>query len=202
MVELKYKAGLVMNTREDNIYSNTIQIGLGNYWSHTCWIREVKGDMLLIQEALGNTTKQVTSTWKPRTNYDTLFENNRLKVMDFGIRDDAYFKLFCNDVEGTKYDYFSIFEIAITRLLRMLGLKRFPETFLRSRVFTLGFYKLNSDFKPNKRMDCSELISRGLNHLLNIDVLGLLKKEDYDYVTPQLVSVLYDKLQLIKNDKK
>lgn len=183
-MELKYKPGLVLNFRYNNFFSNTITMGMGHYFSHTAWIVDLNETEVLIQEALGSKTKKVTSTWYYKEHLNKMFEENNLKVMDFGIVYNNAFLNVVSELDNKPYDYFTIFELATIRIRKLFGLK----------------VKISKVTTP-KKVDCSEAISRAINKLTNINPLEVLKVSKYDLITPQLVSVMYDKLIAIKKLK-
>jgi len=184
-----YKAGLVLNFRYNSFYSKTIRMS-GDYWTHSAWIRSVQDDVIYIQEALGSKTKKVTTTGYSKDQLDRLFLNNELEILDFGIVPDEKFKKYTREIEGTPYDYFAIFELLIERVCLIFG--RTPKKFLTSKW---GFKQNTS----SKRVDCSEMVARGLNEIVGINVLRVLNLETYEQVSPQMISVLHSKLTSIRN---
>lgn len=187
------KKGMVLNFRNNNIFARTIQMGMGHYYSHSAWVRNIKGTKVYIQEALGSKTKRVTTTEYSVRDINQLFKENRLHVMDFRIQPDARFENYCKLLEGVPYDYYAIGELAIARLMALFGLN--PERFLEWSIFGKAKMKLNPYFSSEKRVDCSEAIARGIAKLTHINVLEVLGVDKFEQVTPQLISVLYEKLK-------
>jgi len=183
-MSLKYKPGLVLNFRYNNFFSNTITMGMGHYFSHTAWIISVNEDNVLIQEARGSKEKKVVSNWYKKEYLNTMFRENNLKIMDFGIVNNDDFLKVVSELNGIPYDYFTIMELAFIRIRKLFGLK----------------VKI-SDVTTPKKVDCSEAISRAINELTNINPLEVLKVSKYDLITPQMMSIMYDKLTIIKKLK-
>jgi len=195
MDKINYKPGMVLNTKYNNFFSNTIQTGMSHYWSHTAWIRQVTEDKVYVQEALGSRTKRVTSSWYDREHFDKLFANNRLEVLDFGIEDDINFKLYCAEMEGMPYDYFAIVELATSRLISLFGFS--SESFLHSRWLSKISKLYDKDYTTEKKVDCSEMILRGISRLKTLNVLEILNIHKYEFGTPQHVSLLHHKLKVL-----
>jgi len=209
MSKINYKAGLVINTKGTNIYSNIISMGYGDYWTHTLWIREVIEDRLFIQEADGKNEKKIISYWVNKVYFDELYNKNLIKIMDFGIDGESEkFKSFCKSIEGIKYDYFSIFKLTISRLLILLNVEEnIIDKFLRNEKIDKKLKKLNFEYKSVNKLDCSELIAFGLYSIKDINInkeLNLVFDEKvinkWDYIRPQHISLLYDKINLKKTD--
>ena len=193
MVKLKFKPGQVILTKYDNIFSNTIAMGLGNYFTHALWIREVSEDNLVIQQASGSKSKQVKTKIISREHFENLFFENRTKLLDFKILPTDRFHKYCKSMEGIPYDYYSIFELFFIRVLTLFGLD--TDKLLRTRFFKWITFLYSKDYSTPKKVDCSELISRGINELTNFDVLNTLKVSKYDLVTPQMIDILHYKLK-------
>lgn len=194
-MDINFKAGQVINFKNRGFFSKTIAMGLGNYWTHTGWIHTVKGDKILIQEALGSKTKKVTINEYSRQTLVEKFEKGELKIMDFGIKPNEKFYTYAVIIDGLPYDYYAILELAVARLLTLFGIN--PSKFLEFSVFNRVRMKLNPYFTTKKKVDCSEAISRGIAKLTMIDVIAELKVDKFEQVTPQLVSVLYDRLKTL-----
>ena len=180
------KPGTVLLTRGDGKYSKMIAHGVGDYYTHALWIRSVDGNTVKVQEALVSGKKKGVVTHDVDTEYyKDLYRRNKLKICDFNIDNNSDFFTYCNTIEGTPYDYLSVFTIAWRRFL----------AFFKAKPTDILF----KSKKDKHAVDCSEMIARGLHHLKGINVLGILDKTEYDFVRPQEIAVLYDKWSM-KND--
>lgn len=205
--KINYKVGMVINTKGIGKYSNFISMGYGDYWTHSLWVREVTQDKLYIQEADGIKEKKIVSHWVDKVYFDELFAQNLIKVMDFGLnKNQDKFQHFCNSIENIKYDYFSVIQLAIMRLLTILGVSdKLKNKIVRNKKLSKSLKKLNIEYQSVKKLDCSEMIAFGINHLTDINVNEELKlnldpktKNVWDYVRPQHISILYDSINTDK----
>lgn len=195
-MEVKIKVGDVINFRYNSFFSKTITMGMGHYWSHSGWVRKVEGNKIFIQEAQGSRTKQVTTNEYDLEWLNQKWDENKLMIMNFNIRDNVIFENYCESIEGNYYDYYAILELMVTRFMVIFGLnsERFFKWALLGRLRT----KINPNFTSEKLVDCSESVARGIAKLTNIDVLTMLGVNKFEQVTPQLLSVLYYKLKYLK----
>ena len=191
---LELHTGLVIVTRENNIFSNSISMVLGHYWTHCYWIREVNEDNVLIQEASGTKSKKVTSYWIPRYKIENYYEQNRLMCLYFGLdRFEEEFYNFCDDIENSPYDYFAGLELGIARFMTLFGFN--SERFLKSKSFNFIRKKFNSNYTTEKKVDCSELIARGLYEVAGLDIRETLKLNRFEDVAPQHLAIFHYKLR-------
>ena len=169
-------------------------MGLSHYWTHTCQIRRIDGNKLYIQEALGSKTKKVTTSIYDKSHFDKMIKDNKAKVMDFGIINNERFDMYCSMIENLPYDYYTIIEIAVIRILNLFGIN--IDKFLSWKIFNK--IKIDKNYSTEKRLDCSETIARGLKALKGLDMLSLTNTKKYDRITPQHISLAYDKIQMKK----
>ncbi|MFW6246679.1 MAG: hypothetical protein ACOC22_00690 [bacterium] len=173
---VKLKVGLVVNTRNNNsLFGGVISTLMGHYWTHSGWIVAVDKKYVYIQEA---TAKQVQTNKYSREWIEEQFRNNKLKLMDFGIKKGIDFLRVQERFEGKKYDFANVFAI---------GLSRFCSLFNR---------KYDIDFR-GKKLFCSEMVARGIDELTELDVLKILNLKSFENVTPQHISVLEYKRRFI-----
>ena len=198
--KVKYRTGQVINIRGENKFSKLISMGYGDYWTHSLWIRQELKDKILIQEADGLKEKKVVSKWVDKSYFDNLFSQNRAKIMNFNLNSNPQkFEEFCNSIEGVKYDYFTIFELFVMRVMNLFGLSEEAKTkILRNKPVKKAIKKLNPEYKSVKKLDCSEMIAFGIYFLKGINIneeLNLRNDTIWDYIRPQHISLLNDKLE-------
>jgi len=206
MVDFKYYQ--VLNFRHNNPISKTISTVMGHYWTHSGIVVDIRGDEIGVLEALGTYRDEkyepkgiykkfkflfkikILFSGKTAVNYykktflERLFEEKRLKVMDFNIdpKNIVYNRplLILQEYIGLPYDYFSVFSIGIIRILSLFGKNYENHT------------------KTAKKLFCSELVARIIKKYTNYNVLEELGYSSYEEVTPQDISILYHKLKVKK----
>ena len=171
------KVGQVVLMRGARILNRLIQMGLGNYWSHVGWIVALDTEYVYIQEAKGIKNKVVTNKYPKHLIYSD-YEHNMSTVLDFRIRPNTEFYNIVRDNEGKKYDHFANFIHFWARIKELITLR-----------------KHNVDYETKDYYNCSEMISRSISKLTDIQVLEILKKKTYDRITPQEIKILHDKCQ-------
>ncbi len=194
------RPGTVLNFKYNNITSNIIATFMGHYWTHTAIVTGIVGDKVVIFEAMGTYNEELYGTPSLfqkfkflmkikkhfggrtiQTEYNLAFLNKlhdegRLKVMQYGIPNGREFQTFVRENLDRPYDYFSIVNIAVARVMRLLG------------------KKYDNHHPSERRLFCSELVARGVTELTKYNMLELTNKDSYEYITPQDISLVYDRL--------
>lgn len=174
----KIKVGNVILFKYNTFVSNVIASILGHYWTHVGWIVKINDNKIYIQEAVG--TSKILGQGKVKTiEYDIdsiyqLFNQNRLKILDFKIKNNNSFKNIVKAYEDLQYDYFSAFNIGWKKIF--------------------GFTQ-KSKKETTKKLFCSEMILRGIDELTKISTLHLLNLKSFEEGTPQHISLLDFKLK-------
>jgi len=195
------KVGNVLNFKYNNPVSNTISSFMGDYWTHSAIIVQIKENDIYLFEALGTYKNEkykpsgiykkfkfllkVKSLFSGRVNINKynknslikLLDENKLKVMHFKINDFSNFNTDVTLYNHKQYDYFSTLSIAIKRLFSLFG-----------KNYT-------NDKKTTEKLFCSELVGRILNNSTKFNILELANKKSFEELTPQDLSLVYDKLK-------
>ena len=146
-------------------------------------IVEVGEDYVRVLEADGVKNKQVVErNWDKQAVYDKLNANTMI-LLDFKIPDNQLLVTTREKSIGLKYDYFTIFELAMIRFNRLFG-KKMQQT------------KKNPNVTP-KLVDCSELMARNIHILKGWDVKAIMNYSRFEQFTPQDIVTLYLKLKLL-----
>jgi len=196
---MAFKDGVVLNFKYDNPVSNTIGSIMAHYWTHTGIVVKVQENDIYVLEALGTYREdkykpsgfslvflskirtlfggKVTVNKYPRSYLSKLHSENKLKVMDFKMKTDSEFADLVTHYNNKPYDYFGAFTIGLKRLLKFFG------------------RNYQNDKNTLNKLFCSELAARFLHDLTDFDVLKLANKESFEEISPQDISLIYDKLK-------
>jgi len=193
---MEYKIGQVLNFKSNSFFSKSISMGLGHYWTHSAWIVDVKENIITIQEADSKRFKRVIYSKYTKAQLNDLVAQNRLKIMDFGINNDVKFQNYYISIDGRPYDFYSVSELGFARIISFFGLN--AQNWLGLK-FLNGFKKLFGRENNAKRLDCAEAIGRGIQQITRIDILYYSNQKVFDFVTPQDLSNVYDRLIAERN---
>jgi hypothetical protein len=184
---MELKVGTVLNFSYNGFFSKTIRMSLGIYWSHSAIVYEVKGDNVWIGEATGSKTKQFNISAYNRNDLQKMYDNNIMRYYNHGLHYIPNMQNVIYSFMGIKYDYYSIIQLAVKRIL--------------------GLFKIRytNSYESKKSVDCSEAVFRILVKGLGLDeqeTLKLINVEKADWVTPQHLDILYYKLNdRMKNER-
>ena len=171
------RVGQVVVMRGSKILNRLIQMGLGNYWSHVGWIVKVEEQYVYIQESKATKGKVVTNRYPKHLIYSD-YEHNMSHILDFKIRPNTEFYNIVRKNEGVRYDY----------LANLIHFWQRIKELLTKQKHTV-------DYESKDHYNCSEMISRSIAQLKDIDVLKITKRKTFDKITPQDIKHLHDKCQ-------
>ncbi len=115
-----------------------------DYFTHTGMVRQVKKDKVIIQEALGTTSKVISSEYT-KGFLNKLIKEDRLKIIDFEFRLNKDDNKVFEDYEGRKYDYYNVLD-------KILRVANKITNFLHLPQIPMDLFSNN-----NKLVYCSEL---------------------------------------------
>lgn len=189
--------GQIINFRYEDRFSTAISTILGHYWTHTAIVVKVDPDGgIYLMEAIGNakgkekslksviknifskSTQDIVISKYSRDFLSNMHKTNKIKIMDFKFAVDNDFSDFITINKNKTYDYLGAFKLFLKRLFYFFG------------------KEYSNDIKTTEKLICSELAARLLDKMTDFNILKLANKKTYEEITPQDISLIYDKLKL------
>jgi len=177
---MEFKKFHVLNFSYSGFFSKTIRMGMGHFYSHSAIIYDIDGEDVTMAEALGSKTKEFNLYHYNMRDLQDMYDKNIVRGYDFGLQYKVETKDIIDSFIGFKYDYHTIIELGIKRILSFFKIK------------------YTNSYESKKKLDCSESVARILiksGVLTEEEVLQLLNVDKVDWITPQLLDVLHYKVK-------